>query len=115
MNLEEPFEAFSNHLEAYTYFTNTVLVSSEASIPKTAGKPRRPAVPWWDKKCSILRKIARRCYKKYQSNGSPTNKRIYQRALAKKVNISVVQREIPGYIILMGYIQKPLPEIFGER
>ena len=44
-----------------------MLTSADSSIPKTTGKQRRPAVPWWDKKCGTLRKITRRCYKKCKS------------------------------------------------
>ena len=61
-----------------------MLTSAESSIPKTTGKPRRPAVPWWDKKCGTLRKITRRCYKIYKSSGTPTSKVIYQLAMAKQ-------------------------------
>ena len=77
-------ESFDCHLEAYTYFTDVMLTSAESSIPKTTGKPRRSAVPWWDKKCGTLKKITRRCYKKYKSSGTPTSKVIYQRAMAKQ-------------------------------
>ena len=76
--------SFDCHLEAYTYITDVMLTSAESSIPKTTGKPRRPAVPWWDKKRGTLRKITRRCYKKYKSSGTPTSKVIYQRAMAKQ-------------------------------
>ena len=61
-----------------------MLTSTEDSIPKTTGKLHRPAVPWWDKKCGTLRKITRRCYKKYKSSGTPTSKVIYRRAMAKQ-------------------------------
>ena len=84
IKLERSFESFGCHLEAYTYFTDVMLRSADSSIPKTTGKPRRPAVPWWDKKCGTLRKITRRCYKKYKSSGTPTSKVIYQRAMAKQ-------------------------------
>ena len=84
IRLDKPFESFKDHLKAYDYWADTVITSAESSVPKTAGKPRRPTVPWWDKKCSILRKITRRCYKKYKSKGTPTSKNIYQRAMAKQ-------------------------------
>ena len=84
IKLVRSFESFDCHLETYTYFTDVMLTSAESSIPKTTGKPRRPAVPGWDKKCGTLRKITRRCYKKYKSSGTPTSKVIYQRAMAKK-------------------------------
>ena len=66
IKLVRSFESFDCHLEAYTYFTDVMLASAESSIPKTTGKSLRPAVPWWDKQCGTLRKIARRCYKKIQ-------------------------------------------------
>ena len=84
IKLDRSFESFDCHPEAYTYFTDVVLTSADSSIPKTTGKLRRSAVPWWDKKCGSLRKITRRCYKKYKSSGTPTSKVIYQRAMAKQ-------------------------------
>ena len=78
IKLEEPFESFNNHLQVSDYWVDTVLSSTEAAILKTAGKPRRPTAPWWDKKCSILRKVTRRCYKKYKARGTATAKKIYQ-------------------------------------
>ena len=82
--LDKDFESFPSHLEAYSFFTEKVLISAEAAIPKTGGKPRRPAVPWWDKTCTILRKVTRKCYRKYKNSRSLTTKVIYQRALAKQ-------------------------------
>ena len=46
--------------------------------------PRRPAVPWWNKTCSNLRKITRKCYRKYKASGSPQSKTTYQRNKAKQ-------------------------------
>ena len=85
IKLVRSFESFDCHMEAYTYFTGVMLTSAESSIPKTTGKPHRPAVPWWDKKCGTLRKITRRCYKKYKSSSTPTYKVIYEQAMAKQV------------------------------
>ena len=82
--LDKDFESFPTHIEAYSFFTEKVLASAEAAIPKTGGKPRRPAVPWWDKTCTILRKVTRKCYRKFKNSGSRTAKVIYQRALAKQ-------------------------------
>ena len=82
--MEREFESFASHVDAYSYFTERITKSADESIPKTGNKPRRPAVPWWDKTCSNLRKIARKCYKKYKSSGSQISKTIYQRSLAKK-------------------------------
>ena len=84
IDLSRDFESFETHIEAYDYFTESTLRSAEASIPKTKGKPRRPAVPWWNKTCSNLRKVTRKCYRKYKNGGSPQSKIIYQRNLAKQ-------------------------------
>ena len=84
INLDREFASFENHIDAYDYFAETVLKSAESSIPKTKGKPRRPAVPWWNKTCSNLRKITRKCYRTYKNSGSTVTKSIYQRALAKQ-------------------------------
>ena len=83
-DLSQDFESFESHIDAYDYFTSATLKSAETSIPKTKGKPRRPAVPWWDKNCGNLRKITRKCYRRYKSNPSQITKTIYQRAEAKK-------------------------------
>ena len=64
----ESFNSFDCYLEVYAYFTDVILTSAEASIPKTTGKVHRPAVPWWDKERGTLRKITGRCYKKYKSS-----------------------------------------------
>ena len=78
------FNSFESHLDAYEYLTDVILKSAEVSIPKTIGKPRRPTVPWWNKTCGNLRKITRKCYRKYKTSGSSQAKTIYQRALAKQ-------------------------------
>ena len=82
--LDREFESFNSHLEAYTYFLECTLRGAETSIPKTKGKPRRPAVPWWNKTCNILRKVTRKCYRRYKTNASSQSKLIYKRALAKQ-------------------------------
>ena len=82
--MSREFESFNTHVEAYDYFAESTLRSAEASIPKTKGKPRRPAVPWWNKTCTNLRKVTRKCYRKYKNSGSPQTKIIYQRNLAKQ-------------------------------
>ena len=84
IKLEKNFESFKNHIEAYDYFCNETLKSAHNSIPMTKGKPRRPAVPWWDKHCSVLRKVTRKCYRRYKSSASTQSKIIYKRALAKQ-------------------------------
>ena len=84
VTLDRDFESFESHLEAYSYFTESTLKSAEASIPKTRGKPRRPAVPWWNKTCGVMRKVTRKCYRRFKTSGSPQTKIIYHRALAKQ-------------------------------
>lgn len=84
VNLDREFESFNSHLDAYEYFIESTLKSAEESIPKTKGKPHRPAVPWWNKTCGILRKVTRKCYRRYKTSGSPQSKLIYKRALAKQ-------------------------------
>ena len=82
--LEREFDSFESHIQAYEYFIEGVLDSANASIPKTKGKPRRPVVPWWNRTCGILRRITRKTYRKYKTNGSSQSKVIYQRAMAKQ-------------------------------
>ena len=84
IKLEQEYESFESNIKAYDYFTSEILDSANISIPKTKGKPRRPPVPWWDKKCGVLRKISRKCYRRFKSSRSATAKTIYQRALAKQ-------------------------------
>ena len=81
---ERSVDSFSSIAEAYNHFSEVTLDSANASIPKTKGKPSRPAVPWWNKTCHNLRKITRKCYKKFKNNGSAQSKIIYQRAKAKQ-------------------------------
>ena len=83
-NMERDLNSFSSLSEAYNFFTEVTLNGATASIPKTKGKPNRPAVPWWNKTCGNLRKITRKCYKKYKQSGSMQSKLIYQRAMAKQ-------------------------------
>ena len=83
-NLSREMESFESHLESYDYFESEMLRNAEASIPKTKGKPNRPAVPWWDKTCGRLRRIARKCYRRFKARPSGVTKTIYQRALAKQ-------------------------------
>ena len=86
VNLSRDFESFDSHIEAYNYLTSEILSSADDSIPKTKGKPHRPAVPWWNKTCNNLRKITRKCYRWYLSSRSIVSKSIYQRAMAKQRN-----------------------------
>ena len=82
--IDKEFESFNSHLDAYKYLSDKILKSAETSIPKTIGRPRRPTVPWWNKTCGILRRVTRKCYRKYKTSGSQLTKIIYQRALAKQ-------------------------------
>ena len=84
INLSEEFDSFDSPSDAYDYWASTVLDSADLHIPKTKGKPTRPAVPWWDKTCGKLRRIARKCYRRFKTNPSSTTKTIYQRAVAKE-------------------------------
>ena len=80
----EEFESFESNLDAYDCWSTAVLNNAEKFVPKTKGRPSRPAVPWWDTTCGRLRRIARKCYKRFLHNPSPITKTIYQRALAKQ-------------------------------
>ena len=82
VNLVRDFESFDSHLDAYDYFAESTLRSAQASIPRTRGKPKRPAVPWWNKTCGVLRKVTRKCYRRYKSSASPQAKLVYKCALA---------------------------------
>ena len=84
ITIDKEFECFESHLEAYEYLSEKILKSAEVSIPRTIGRPRRPTVPWWNRTCGILRKVTRKCYRRYKTSGSPLAKSIYQRALAKQ-------------------------------
>ena len=77
------FTCFDDHIKAYDELINTITSSANNSIPKSKPPKGRPPVPWWDNKCKNLRKIVRKCYRKYLSSPSQVNKIIYQRAVAK--------------------------------
>ena len=74
INLVKDFESFDSLLDAHDYFTESTLRSAQASILRTRGKPKRPGVPWWNKTCGVLRKVTRKCYRRYKSNTSPQAK-----------------------------------------
>ena len=91
VNLVRDFESFDSHLDACDYFAESTLRSVQASIPRTRGKPKRSAVPWWDKTCGVLRK----CYRRYKSSASPQAKLIYKRALANNgITIKKLKRSL---------------------
>ena len=80
INLVRDFESFDPHRDTYDYFAESTLRSALASIPRTRGKPKGPAVPWWNRTC-VLQKVTRKCYK---SSTCPQAKLIYKCALAKQ-------------------------------
>ena len=82
--LEREFESFGSHTEAYEYFVDAMTESGNKSIPKTQGKPKRPAVPWWNKTCAALRRVTRKCFRRYKTSGSPQAKIAYLRNQAKQ-------------------------------
>ena len=82
--IDREFDSFPSHLDAYDYLKEKILESAEDSIPKTLNRPRRPTVPWWNKTCGVLRKVTRKCYRRYKTTGSPQAQVIYKRALAKQ-------------------------------
>ena len=45
---------------------------------------KRPAVPWWNKTCYTLRKITRKCFRRYEVSGSSIAKVTYLRNQAKQ-------------------------------
>ncbi|XP_076057625.1 uncharacterized protein LOC143035044 [Oratosquilla oratoria] len=58
---------FLSPVAAYAHFSQTITDSAQQTIPKNAGLPRCPVVPWWNKQCEVARKITRTCL---QSNGT---------------------------------------------
>ena len=84
VTLVQDFESFDSLLDAYDYFAESTLRSAQSSISRTRGKPKRPAVPWWDKTFGVLRKVTRKCYRSYKSSASPQAKLVYKRDLAKQ-------------------------------
>ena len=80
--LDRDFESFECHIDAYNYFVEQILNSATTSIPLSKGIAHRPPVPWWDKNCSVLRKVTRKYYKRYKNSGSPHCQIIYKSALA---------------------------------
>ena len=124
-----------NNLEAYEALEELIITAASEAIPTTRPTKGKPPVPWWDKTCKTLRKITLRCYDKYRTNPSYTNKIIYQRALAKKKQyfkqakrkswqdyISKINANTPITSVwnkvrkLSGkYIPKPLPSLLVDN
>ena len=84
IKLDRDANTFNNHIDAYNYFIDSVMSSANANIPKTKGNPKRPAVPWWNKTCAVLRRVTRKCYRRYKTSGSPEAKIAYLRNQAKQ-------------------------------
>ena len=84
IKLDRDANTFNNHIDAYNYFIDSVMSSANANIPKTKGNPKRPAVPWWNKTCTVLRRVTRKCYRRYKTSGSPEAKIAYLRNQAKQ-------------------------------
>lgn len=84
MSLEKEFESFDNHIEAYNFFVGKMIESGIKCIPKTQGNPKRPAVPWWNKTCAALRRVTRKCFRRYKTSGSHVAKTTYLRNQAKQ-------------------------------
>ena len=73
------FNSFNNHIAAYDFLVDKMISSGNANIPKTSGNPKRPVVPWWNKTCGNLRKITRKCFRRFKASGSPIAKLTYLR------------------------------------
>ena len=78
---------FSSPLGAYEFLMSILLCGAMMSIPKTAGIPRRPTVPWWNDDCAVSRRITRTCYKKYRRYPCILNRNTYKNALARQKKI----------------------------
>ena len=71
-----------------------MIASANDNIPRTKGIPCRPAVPWWNKTCAVMRKVTRKCFRRYKTSGSPHAKIAYLRAQAKQRKyFKLVKRE----------------------
>ena len=123
--------AIVDHLEAYDALVDVITVAANKSIPKTKPSKGKPPVPWWDKTCHNLRKVALKCYDRYRANPSDTNKAVYNRALAKRKRyfkqakrkswqdyVSTIDTDTPIASVwnkirkLSGkYVPKPLPSL----
>ena len=81
--IENNYDDFPLPLDAYEHLSNKLKTSANDNIPKTTGLPRRPVVPWWNKKCAVARKITRTCFRRYLRSPCEVNKIAYARASAK--------------------------------
>ena len=78
---------FASPIEAYNFLTNFITEKAHNSIPRTSGRPSRPVVPWWSKKCAVARKVTRTCFRRYLRTKYHDDKIAYARALAKQKKI----------------------------
>ena len=87
--IDREINDFQSCFTAYEFLISILLGGGGAmmSIPKTAGKPRRPVVPWWNHDCAVSRRVTRSTYKRYRRYPCLVNKLIYRRALAKQKRI----------------------------
>ena len=130
-SVEDIISILDNPVDAYTCLEQRIISAVTRSIPKTIPSKGRPPVPWWDKTCKNLRKIALKYYDVYRANPPQTNKIIYHCALAKKKKyfkkakvtswqnyVSKVNKDTPTSCVwnkirkLLGkYVLKPLPSL----
>ena len=85
--IENRYDDFSSPVNAYEHLCSNIQDSAEKCIPKTTGLPRRPVVPWWNKKCAIARKVTRTCFRRYLRSRCEADKISYKRACAKQKRI----------------------------
>ena len=85
--IEKDYVEFPSPLEAYDHLNKVVMENSIEHIPRTSGKPHRPLVPWWNKKCQLVRKITRTCFRRYLRSPCEANKIAYARAKAKQKRV----------------------------
>ena len=131
IKIDRNYDSFDNHIEAYNFLIDNILESANNSIPKTSGNPKRPPVPWWNEKCALLRKITRKCYRRFKTSGSSESKIAYlrnqakQRKYFKKIKkdswihyINGINSKVPATQIwkkikkLSGkYVRSPLPSL----
>ena len=133
--MEKDYSEFTSPVNAYQHLTNLISDKAVKCIPRTAGMPRRPAVPWWNKKCAIARKVTRTCFRRYLRSPCEANRIAYARARAKqkrvikkakrtswKKYISELSSKTPSSEIwskirkLQGkFVPSPLPILKGEN
>ena len=78
---------FPSAIDAYNHLSHVIIDSAERTIPKTAGLPNRPVVPWWNDQCAIARKTTRTCLRRLLRTPTEANRLAYVRARAKQKRI----------------------------